>query len=630
MKINLKKAVKTFYSNPSFEQIYLEAFANAIDAGANKVSIVVEIDAYEKPDTLQITITDNGCGFTDENFRKFSQLLEADGNDHKGLGRLVYLAYFNEVTIESFFEEKRRRLFTFNGSFTGESQVSDLLRHSGTSLRFRHFSGVKIKTYDYLTPAGIKSSILLHFFPLLFQLQQSKKSLDVSITLEVKEANPEQEFISGNEVLTINDLPIFERASVRDSALDFFQTIDIHYYVKKNLHEGRSISTSICVDGRAIAWDLVPVEAIPNGYQLMFLFISEYFIGKTNSSRQKLELPDEVTEKNLKTVLRKEVGQIVRAAIPTVVTENLKTEKELDDKFPHLAGYYPKDVPGLIIKNVALDEAQKSFFQEQKKLLECETVDDARYEKALELSARALMEYVLYRARIIEKLKKIKPESSETDIHRIIVPTKRSFEGSDLIDDVFNNNVWMLDDKYMSYDVVLSDKSMSDIVQQLTLDDIQDESRPDITIVFSANPDISEKVSVVVIELKKHNVALAKKEEVVSQLRQRARKLLKYYPNKIERIWFYGITDIDQEFRRSLKEDQYKELFSHGQVFYKPQPIIVDDEEKPFLVDLFIMTFDAFIHDAESRNSTFINILRSRIASFVKEPQYAGMLVGLE
>ena len=104
---------------------------------------------------------------------------------------------------------------------------------------------------------------------------------------------------------------------------------------------------------------------------------------------------------------------------------------------------------------------------------------------------------------------------------------------------------------------------------------------------------------------------------MVSQLRQRARKLLRYYPDKIERIWFYGITDIDDEFRVSLKEDQFKELFSHGQLFYKPMPVITSDENNPFLVDLFIMTFDALINDAESRNATFIRILKARIASFV-------------
>lgn len=305
--------------------------------------------------------------------------------------------------------------------------------------------------------------------------------------------------------------------------------------------------------------------------------------------------------------------------IPSVVEDNRKTETELNSQFPHLTGYYPKDSPGLIIKNVALEEAQKTFFIDQRKLLECESLDESKYEKALELSARALMEYVLYRARIIDKLKAMSPADSEAEIHTLIVPMKRTFQNNAFIEDTFNNNVWMFDDKYMSYETVLSDKAMSKVVTEIALDDIDDAGRPDITIVFSGDPQTTKKVSVVVIELKKKGVKLAKKEEVVSQLRQRARKLLKYYDDKIERIWFYGITDIDQEFRRSLKEDQFKELFSHGNLFYKPQPIIVEDENNPFVVDMFVMTYGAFIEDAESRNSTFIRILKGRIARFVGE-----------
>lgn len=155
---------------------------------------------------------------------------------------------------------------------------------------------------------------------------------------------------------------------------------------------------------------------------------------------------------------------------------------------------------------------------------------------------------------------------------------------------------------------------MSKVIQEIAQGEEPDLKRPDITIVFSANPVSSDKVDMVVVELKKHSLPLAKNEEVVSQLKQRARKLLKYYPDKIERIWFYGITDIDSEFRISLKEDGFKELFSHGSMYYKSQPIIVDDENKPFPVDLYVLTYDTFINDAESRNSTFLKLLKRHIA----------------
>lgn len=53
MKINLKKAVSTFYPSPSYELIYFEAIANAIDAGATEINISINIDSYAQVDTLK-------------------------------------------------------------------------------------------------------------------------------------------------------------------------------------------------------------------------------------------------------------------------------------------------------------------------------------------------------------------------------------------------------------------------------------------------------------------------------------------------------------------------------------------------------------------------------------------------
>ena len=71
------------------------------------------------------------------------------------------------------------------------------------------------------------------------------------------------------------------------------------------------------------------------------------------------------------------------------------------------------------------------------------------------------------------------------------------------------------------------------------------------------------------------------------------------------------------DFRISLIEDGFKELFSHGHMFFKPQNVIVYDENKPFRIDLFIMTYESMIDDAESRNNTFLRILKSSIQKWI-------------
>ena len=39
------------------------------------ISIDIDVQAFDKPETLKITVSDNGDGFTDENFERFRKLL---------------------------------------------------------------------------------------------------------------------------------------------------------------------------------------------------------------------------------------------------------------------------------------------------------------------------------------------------------------------------------------------------------------------------------------------------------------------------------------------------------------------------------------------------------------------------
>jgi hypothetical protein len=439
------------------------------------------------------------------------------------------------------------------------------------------------------------------------------ENLQIEISLEVKCPSPEYDFYSSSSILTMDNIPSLNKTTFKDNILDFYESFDIYYSIVNDIAKDRSIDAAICIDDRALEYDLLPIESVPHGYQLRFLFVSGYFEGKTNSSRQKLNLPDEITERNLRAKLRLEIGKIIEVEIPSIELTNKKIRDVLNNKFPHLQGYLSMNTGGLIIKQLVLEEARNKFFSDQQKILECEILDDAQYKKALEFSSRALVEYVMYRIRIISKLKKMTPKDDEKELHKLIVPMRRTLRGEEFEDDIYNNNVWILDDRFMSYNTILSDEVMEKVIKEISLDDVEDESRPDITMVFSGNPDEEIKVSVVVVELKKRGLPLAKNEEVVSQLRQRARKLLKYFPNKIERIWFYGITDIDSEFRISLLEDGFKELFSHGQMFFKSQDIIVNNENTPFKTDLFVMTYESLISDSESRNETFLRILKSSI-----------------
>ena len=144
MDIETSSAIKFFFPNPSLVQVLFEALANALDAGAAEVTIRIEIDGFSAPETLRFTITDNGGGFDDASFDRFCRLLKPRDADHKGLGRLVYLNYFDRVEVDSTWANKRRT-FLFSEHFKGASHIetSTSPRPHITRLTFSQFNGTR-------------------------------------------------------------------------------------------------------------------------------------------------------------------------------------------------------------------------------------------------------------------------------------------------------------------------------------------------------------------------------------------------------------------------------------------------------------------------------------------------------
>ena len=82
MRVNTKQAVRLFFQNPSLEQVFKEAIANSLDANATNIKVNVFIDSFEKQETLQLTISDNGEGFTEKRYEKFCELLKVEEDTH--------------------------------------------------------------------------------------------------------------------------------------------------------------------------------------------------------------------------------------------------------------------------------------------------------------------------------------------------------------------------------------------------------------------------------------------------------------------------------------------------------------------------------------------------------------------
>lgn len=620
MRVNTKQAVKLFFTNPSLEQVFKEAVANSLDANATKIDINIFIDSLEKQESLQIEITDNGDGFTDERYDKFCELLKVEEDTHKGVGRLVYLSYFNQIEVSSYYGDYHRT-FTFNDDFDkdkSDMQLSNNIdKKNSTSLLFKDCSLKRLSSYSVITPEYLKREILQEFFSRLYFIKKNGKEINITFKIDIPNKNKKHIIGSYETVISGKDIPEMNTIPINIDQLGMFENSSLDYAIIQTEKKSQTLlMTALCVDNRTQNIDdIVALENLPShGYQIIFILHSSYFNGKVDPARQYLTLK-EVDLKTIKTIFRENVAKIIEKEIPTIKEQNIKTRETLNKIYPHLLGYFNNDEIGIISRSKSIEDAQKLFLRDQKEILEAQTLDDEKYSKALDVSSRTLAQYIMYREKIISKVEQYTSANSEADLHNIILPKRTILQNSN-IDSIYNNNLWLLDNKYMTYNTAMSERTMTEVLDEIAheVNNITDDGRPDIAIVFSNDPNNADdnSVDVVIIELKKKGISLAKTEEVESQLQQRAIKLLKYYPNKIQRMWFYGIVEFTPEFKLSLRNNKYTPLYSKDSLYYKENEWYTDleDDSKPYKVGTYILSIDAFIKDAKAHNEIFLSILK--------------------
>lgn len=624
MDIETSSAIRLFFPNPSLTLVYFEALANSLDAGATEIFIDIDVQAFDKPDTLKITISDDGDGFTDENFDRFKTLLKPRDKFHKGIGRLVFLNYFDRVEVSSAWDKKQRN-FTFKKGFDGNAPASDIQgeQENATSLVFTGFAKERIKAYDDLKPDSLKLKIIEQFLPTLQARKREDKPFKIALNLKTGESNVQKEFFPHETTITRDDLPTMTKVIIQDDALDAISIIDMYYHIESVAGKGSSL-TAFSIDGRTIPANLIPLSSFPPGYRCVFLFESEIFHSNADSSRQSLVLPEGIPEARLYRVLRSELGRVLAEHIPQITERNERTKAKFEEQFPHLLGYFENDTVGLIDRDDALAIAQQRFFRIQKEILQCETLTEAAYDKSLELSSRTLTEYILYREKMIARMKEMTADNAEADIHNLIVPRSKTFSQTTMPSELYQNNAWLLDDKFMVFQTILSEKRMDTVINAVRLDEesVGDAGRPDIAMIFSADPAEANAVDVVVVEIKKKTDDEKENIYAINQLLDRAVKLVKHCQN-IERIWYYAVMQVNDTLALRLRQQKWAPLFSKGRVFYQeydtPHP---DGRIVP--TPTFVVSFDAIVADAESRNHTFLEILRDGMKNYAEARSNSG------
>lgn len=613
MKVKLGQAVKMFFSNSSLEMIYFEAIGNSLDAGATDISIDISMTSYKNVDSLVINISDNGEGFNDARYKKFSNLFDVEESSHKGLGRLVYLFYFNQIKINSVYSEVAERVFTFSDNFEEcDCEIKTIKnKEKGSVLSMSGYTLKKISKTDYLSPISIKKRILEEFYSRLFKYSEDGTIITININSKIG-TNIIKEKLSNSEI------PVMKRC-VLEQNIDLFNSLELYYSIEEVDPIDTSFISAISVDNRSFKCELIAKEYKPTGYKMVFLLFSDYFIGKVDAARQNLTLTQQEF-KEIQYLFRRKVTSLIEAEIPRIKLSNEVTKEKLINRYPHLNGYFDIENIGYIKRDEILKNAQDEFFKAQKEILDAQELTDAQFEKSLEISARALTEYIIFRQLTIEKLRSSTVHDSEAVLHDIIASKGKEgrFDKANLVDDIFKNNSWLLDDKFMTYEVTLSDREMTELVTFLVDGEEveRDIDRPDLAFIFSNNPNDNKPFDVVIVELKKRGLNVYENLKTVNQLETRARNLMKYYNNKVQRIWYYGIIEFNEEIELALASD-FTQLYSCGKLYYnqKDVAIAIRPEKITVPVSLFMWDIDAVIQDADARNNTFLKFIRSKFTS---------------
>ncbi|WP_257811995.1 ATP-binding protein [Aggregatibacter actinomycetemcomitans] len=617
MKINLRTAVSRLFPNHSFEMIYIEAIANALDADATEITIDIN---YNNSEFSSFKIIDNGVGIDEVRYQRFSNLMDAQDASHKGQGRLVYLHYFDNINFESIYRKEQQLekiIFNFNYNFDDSIYQKENIfsEETGTCVSFSEFSKDRLGSKESINSTRIKENILSEFLPAFHKMKEAGKNIKISIN-----TNIDNNF--SNEVISIDGIPEFEYLEIESDYLKnisprlsekvsydlFREPLSLYYYVKKTSKK-TSIVTSFAIDNRAIKVPIIDKENYIDGFDAIFFLYSKCFDGQVNPTRQELTI-DKNDLKEIKKIFKSKIQDIFREKVPDFHNLQEKEKKYLKDKYPHLIGYISEDDIGFSSKKDILFQARDKFFDDQQSILEKENLTNEDYQKALELSSRNLAEYILFRQKQIDKLQKISLKDIEETIHDVICPRKN--ESSKTNFNIFKNNAWILDDRFMSFYSSFSDITLNKI-SKLNKDFFEEESgsqeRPDFLLLFSKPQDEQKKdkeIDIVIFEFKRLNVGKHEKLKASSELVEYASEIKDLLSEDITvgRMWLYALVNIDDKFRRTLRNQDYKPRFSiQGEIWYRPY--------NELGLEVSYLDFNALVSDASSRNETFIRILKN-------------------
>ena len=454
----------------------------------------LDFDAKSLPPILGFTITDNGCGFDETNFKSFETL----DSDHKidkgcrGVGRLMWLKVFDLVEVESHFVDGdgqlKKRVFRFNdkSGVHGENVQEATEQQPGTQIKLVGFD----ESYRKQVPTKgltVANQLLEHVL-WYFVRQGSAPDIQVEDAGEIFELDSlleEHMHASAfSETITIGDFS--------------FDLTHIKFRASVN----KKHQLALCAANRLVKEESIQGK-IPGLYGKIsdesgdFTYTcyvsSGYLDERVRSERTSFDIAENV-EDMLNEVSFKDIRDAVLARtkeyLQDVLAENVSAgRKRVDDfinshapRYRPIAHYVAEEQlivdPEKSDKDLELHlhaqwyEVERQLVSEGHDIMQPQNEEHIEQykerlseylQKAEDLKQSDLANYVSHRKVIIDLLQKSIERlddgkyAREDMIHELIMPMRK--DSSEVLLD--SCNLWLIDERLAFHNYLASDKTLN-------------------------------------------------------------------------------------------------------------------------------------------------------------------------
>jgi hypothetical protein len=606
-RINLKKFIAEHYKGGvTARDVIREGVTNSIHAGAKVISVDLWFEKQsglfgdEERNVLdKITISDDGEGFTQDNLNYFDEICTGHKDDigGKGVGRLAFLKYANRVDIRS---QLLTDLVEFR--YTPDFKPEDVKRTASLGSKETTITISDLKEKINTQVAKLVNSMCDDLRLLLFLKKQAGQIISIKFTHNSKQPFSEDFVFSGEHI-----------EALKTRSFDVSGEIFDCYLFREDAPR-KGIIAMLCADELCV--EEYQISKRFDICRYLISITSTYLNRSSNIERQKLELPKTDTDTDLVSPISRE------KLMPRVHEECLAMINEAGEgdigafklaNIDKLKKYYPFITIDSLHGDAAMldaDEIVKTYRAQQARREDqlVEAMEEGRkvdFDDISHLASDDLARFIIHRALLIDSLSKMSRESAEHVLHNAIL--RKNSDGNDIRE----NNVWLVDDKFLSYSSIYSDETLAKIVREVSAEtESKQHRKPDVAAFFSRDNE-GHPNKLVIIEFKKPGADIFENNKALLQCRLYASELVDRIET-VREVFAFSVVEIDDEFYKDMKRTGFKDVFSLSERVVYDDFVIGSSDNIP--LHLYVMPASSLITDAKARNRVFEEVLRFNMA----------------